>query len=598
MNIRARSLSSAAALVAIVLAGLIWTPLPAAAGNKLTLTVALPDGTPAPSNTDVEFLDSAGVPGTCPFIKPGTFSCNTSTVSSPSLLLKGGSLFGYTLSSNGRANVNGFTDFGVNQVFQAWGTSAEAQWSLAMPLQITLPMLNSANAMMDRTFEFPLTEFKIKPTLTYEFFNAKYNFTSGLGKLLPLLNYGGAGTATEGIQATLPGGITFNATAKALPMAKGTISRWTVQSGAGATTYQSNYAMYPGDLDAPGLILGVNKFLGRYLKTLHHEGSLLDSVNLLPFYSSSFLENGTRVSDELSLQATRLRTIKVQSFAISTIASILVNQPTAGSDLIALNILRSSLNHGVPCIDDCCITFVCGSDGSNCVQYGNQRVGSMFLKLLEESVYTGPTPTLSSILNASGKAPTGTISKYLIDDLKGVYNNTEIPFQKIELIKVKPFHNGPSFDLSYDLFNLKTGFTLPVPDDERFSVEIDSQTSGPQFLTKYPPPSTTETLKILTPTSFNGPDFFGKTVKFSVSTPQTLVVNRQFAGGIECAGSQTKRLSSIPAVLTPSATSFKIKTDKLLGGQPVTGAQYTISQSALDGPEIRAHYFVGTTCNY
>ncbi len=260
MNTRPWSFGLAAAIALTVL---VWMLSLAVAGDKLTVTVTFP----APSGTDVEFIDGSGKPGSCPFVKLGIFSCNTSGASTPYLLLNSGPMFGYALSLKGTANINGLTDFGVNQIYQAWSTTPEAQWaSPTPPLQTTQPMLNSANAMMDRTFELPLTELRIKPTLTYDFFKTKYNSPAAWAKCCRCSSTPEFG-ATEGVQATLPGWITYSATAEAITSTMGTISRWTVDSGAGATTYQSEYAMYPGNPDAPGLFTGINKFLGRYLKT-------------------------------------------------------------------------------------------------------------------------------------------------------------------------------------------------------------------------------------------------------------------------------------------------------------------------------------------
>jgi hypothetical protein len=575
----------------------IWTPGSAIAGH-LTVDVAQVDGTAAISSAQVEYLDLGGKLGDCVFKKLGKFLCDTKGAMAP-LLLKGGTLYGYSETLTGFANVNGLTDFGVNQIYQSWSTSPGLQWASPTPLRITTPMLNSANGLMDKTFLLPLTDFKIKPTLTYNFFSTKYNFTSGLGKLLPLLNYNGAGTATEAIGAALPGGVTFSAMAKANIVTRGTITNWTVSNGSGATTYQSAYGMYPAAPEAPAVYLGISKFLKRELATLHHEGALLDSFNLARFYSSSFLENGDEQTNYLDKQATWLRKVSVKSLSISSIASFRQDQPTTGSDLIAANILRVSLNHGVPCVDDCCITFECGSDGSNCLEYGNQRIGSFMLRLSSESDYSSPTPTLSDILSAGGIAPSGTLSSYLIDDLNGIYNSAIIPFTKTFNVQVKPIHNLPKFPLQYDAFYLKKVFTPPVPTADRFSVEIDPLGGGdPQTFTTYPPPSTTETVKILSPTSFNTGDFFGKTVKFTVSTPSTFVVNGEFAQGVECAGSNSKLLNPIPPVLSPNATSFKIKTDLKLGKDLVTGAAYRITQRALNGPEIRATYTIGAGCSF
>lgn len=501
-------------------------------------------------------------------------------------------------ASSGLANVNGLTDYAINNIYQAWNTSPSAQWSPGMPpLVITPAVLNSASVLLDVQFQQPMLAFQVKSPLTFDFFGSKFNSKSGLGKLLPQLSYTGVGTANEIIQMTLPGEAGFTASGTAVPSHLGTVGSWTVQAPRG-TTYQSAYAMYPSSPDAPAVYQGVNNFLKNFMATLKHEGKLLDADNL-NIYAPGFFNNGNNAMTQSWLDATRLRMIKVKGFSTGPIASFEEDVPSSGFDRIGINILRSTINHGVPCLDECCEYFVCGSDGSNCLEYGNQRIASFALRAFAQSIVSGSGPTTSTLLSPGGSAPGGTVSGYFIDDLSGIYNNTTIPLVKTRQITVKPFHNGSSFTLPYDYFKLDTPFTPPVPSSDRFSVDIQPPSGNPQSFAAFPPPSTTERLNLQSPTSFNLSDFVGKAVKFQFSRPQSFVVNSQFARGIECSSSQSKMLTPVPPVISPTAKSVTFKTDKTLGGSPIIGVRYTITQRPLrDGPEIKLNYVVGSSCNF
>jgi hypothetical protein len=587
-------LAFAAMAVAVML--ICRTAAAAPRAQQIKITVSLLQGTPAPSSLGVQFLDAGGTLGDCSSRKAGTFTCDTTGATAP-LLLKGGTLYGYSTSLTGNAAINGITDLGVNQIFQAWNTSPNEQWVPSTPpIQIPQPVLYSGNALLDRTFLQPLIDYKIKSPLTYDFFSSKYKFKSGLGKLLDNLSYSGIGTATEGVDTTLPGGISFGATMSAMSSVQGTLSRWTVQA-SGGISYQSAYAKFPVSPDAPAVFKGVQNFYNGFLGILKHEKSLLDASNLT-IYSSLFFNNGNDATTQSWIDATRLRDIKVKYFALGPIASFRENQPSLGNDLIGIDVFRYSMDHGIPCLDLCCEYFACGSDGSNCLLYGNQRIGSFRLSAALIAQLNGSSPSISSVLNTEGSGPAGTLDGYHISDLQGIFNNTPIPFQKTRSITVTPFHNGSSQTLDYDQFKLHTTYTPPVDYSDRFTVDISPILGSPQSFTAYPPSSTTEPFKLLSPSSTDLHDFLGKSVRFKFSLPDTFVVNRQSAIGIECTASDSKILNSIPPRLKPSAKSVKFKTDKQLNGDPVIGVEYRFTQSALDGPRTQFVYPVGVSCNF
>jgi hypothetical protein len=269
---------------------LICRPAAAEPRQQIKITVSLLGGSPAPRSTGVQFLDSTGAVGDCRSRKDGKFVCDTNGAVPP-LLLRGGSLFGYSPFQTGKAAINGISDLGLTQIYQSWNTSPSEQWVPSTPpIQIPQAVLYSSNALLDRTFLQPLIAYKIKSPLTYDFFSNKYKFKAGLGKLLDSLSYSGIGTATEGVDTTLPGGISFDATMSAMPTIQGTLSRWTVQA-SGGISYQSAYAKFPESPDLPLVFKGVQNFYGGFLDVLKHEKSLLDASNL-NIYSPLFFSNG------------------------------------------------------------------------------------------------------------------------------------------------------------------------------------------------------------------------------------------------------------------------------------------------------------------
>jgi hypothetical protein len=122
-----------------------------------------------------------------------------------------------------KAVINGITDLDINQIDQSWNTIPTEQWiSSRPPIQISQPMLLSANALPDHTFLERLIYYKIKSRLTYDFFSSKYRVKSDLRKLLADFSHRGVGTATESVDNMLRGGISFSATIFAMLAVMGT----------------------------------------------------------------------------------------------------------------------------------------------------------------------------------------------------------------------------------------------------------------------------------------------------------------------------------------------------------------------------------------
>ncbi len=108
------------------------------------------------------------------------------------------------------------------------------------------------------------------------------------------------------------------------------------QAPAG-TSQSSYYAYYPDETGAQSAYDGVGNFFKTYLATLKHEGKLLDSINLLPLYSSAFLNDGKNFDIETGFQATFLRTVKVSSLTRGAITVFLPNTPNSNNNVIGLD---------------------------------------------------------------------------------------------------------------------------------------------------------------------------------------------------------------------------------------------------------------------
>lgn len=568
-----------------------------AMGGNLTVQAELPNGALAPSNTPAAILDATGALGSCPSKKPGLFSCDTSNKKAPFLVMVG-SLFSWAPNPTGLNNVNLLTDNRINTIYQSWNTNALAQWSPGTPpLIIPQALLSSTNTQLNIEWQQVFLADGIKSPLTFDLWGSKFNSKAGLGKLLKELSSTGGGTAQQTIQTTF-GNTSFSATTTAFPMISGTLDAWTTEAPRG-TTYRSSYAMNPQSPDLALVFSGVQNAQKTEMGILKHERSLLDAPNLLPIFSQDYFQNGKDVTTETDIAATRLRTLVVKALTTGVIASFKKDFPSSGLDLIGFGIFKNAINHGVPCLDYCCEDYVCGPDLSNCVLYGNQKIGSAVLRNISELDIDGSGRTPFNYLKSGGSAPQNTISGYFIDDTGSLYNNNQIPFTMTRPITVKPFHNGSSFPLFFDDFSLQTPITPPVPSNDRFTIQIEPTSGNTQSITKYPPSSTTEQFNLTSPTSTNLSDFLGKTVKFKFSPPQTFVVNSQFARAVECTASQSKVVTGKPSPLKPTATSVSFKLDKTLGGDPIGGALFTITQRPVaEGPEVTLKYKLGISCTF
>jgi hypothetical protein len=113
---RAKKTLGLAALV--IAAALFSRALPAhAAGSTLVGVATTEIGQPLTAH-DIEIVDFSGHKTDIILTKPGVYKADTTNLPKP-LLIKGGNLFSYSVDGVGVANIDGFTDLVVNQIYES-----------------------------------------------------------------------------------------------------------------------------------------------------------------------------------------------------------------------------------------------------------------------------------------------------------------------------------------------------------------------------------------------------------------------------------------------------------------------------------------------
>jgi hypothetical protein len=584
------------ALIAFA-AGSLSISSPAAAKGQ-SLTVEVIDPSQAITNSTVQFVDTTGASGTCNLFKlrlgGGDFKCDTTNRVPPLLLLDqiagAGGLYSISETGIGTAIIDPITNIGIQEIYLGLGTSADLQWASTSPLPLTPPMLGSSVGLLDRTFAKPMVayNFPVQTALTYDFYTTKP--TSSFVRLMEHFDFTLATNAN--VQITLPGSIDYSATITPLPSVFGSSSRWSVEASTG-TSYFSAFAIYPNASNASSVYTGVGEYYTGLFGILKHEGSKLNANNLSSIYSPSYFNDGNNSLVQSELDATRLRQLKVSQYSVGTIASLQNDVPTSGSSLIRANVLRISTDHGVPCTDECCVSLVCSS--GVCLDYGDQRIARIGLDWVSATESSGGSPSNSFYLNATGSAPTGTLSGLTIDDLSGIYPSVSIPFTQTRDITIKPLYNEPGSTLGYDFYGLHAVIVPPVPPSDRFTFDPIPITGSVPSTTLFPPSSTTELFNLIKAPEQLG-DFLGKKAKFEWKLPLTMLVTGQSISGDECNADQTQQVNSKP--VSPGATSATLAFDKALGGHPITGVDFHITQRSFDGPTLRYSFNLGTSCSF
>ncbi len=104
--------------VLVVVAALLLRALPAhAAGSTLIGVATTETGQPLTAHS-IEIVDFSGHKTDIILTKPGVYKADTTNLPKPPLI-KGGNLFSYSVDGVGVANIDGFTDLVVNQIYES-----------------------------------------------------------------------------------------------------------------------------------------------------------------------------------------------------------------------------------------------------------------------------------------------------------------------------------------------------------------------------------------------------------------------------------------------------------------------------------------------
>ena len=558
-------------------------------------------GLPVVTHSMIELLPSTGgTPLQVLTTAPGVYKANT-TGMAPPILIKANDIFGYSLTGSGIANVTPETDAVVNQIYQAgFGTNAATLFGLGSPINLTPVQFQTELSLFKDVFQKPYAFYKI-PT-TFNPFTTKISYSGGFKNFLSDTTYNGIGTSTQTIASTL-GTLDWTANLTADSLNKWSTSVWQVQVGAsGPLSGSYGYTVIPTDPNAGATYGGVNNFYKTtFLPILKHEGKLLDDINLLfpkPFYDTNFLNSGKSSVIQSEFDATKWRPEKFLSINVGRILSYSASNPDPSHNTIRVAVDYTINRNGGTFLRRAFEDFICGSDGTGCVFYGNQQLGGTCseIKVDSDSIISG-LPTAVQELRATLTSPSGSFSSVDLSDALGSYFTDAPMTMSTKTILLQPVHNIPPISYFQDEFRLKTTLSAPFVYDNQFtyvaqpgSVSFDSYvlgyTSEPANWLS-PDPNGTHLLsdfKIGTPI----------TVKFQ--PPLTFVPLRLELNGTACNGTNSTDLSSVQKFIKPTATSGSVVVPKQVQGLDTTGFELRLRYEGLYGQNSFFKYGVGAPC--
>jgi hypothetical protein len=430
------------------------------------------------------------------------------------------------------------------------------------------------SSLINNVYGLAHADFKIKPNL--DLFTTKFTLGKpGFGALLTKSTFTGFGTPIENVTATLSNSA-LAGTFTADNSAHWSWANWTQTASSSSSVSGSlDYTVIP---KLPGTAIaynGVNSFLqGPYLKKLKFEGKLLDSINLIPFYAPSYLNDGKDVPTETAFAATDLRQVKLSNFNLGQLRDYEENVPDSSHVRIAVDVSYNEFKSGVNLFKRRVNYFYCLNDGTGCQFGGNQQLGGTEAGLKWESFsFSSSPPTSSETIKGSFFAPVTTFSSVQLSDNDLSYFNNNLMNHTTKTIVLRPLHNGPTVNYFKDDFRLSAAVVTPFVYDN-FLI-FDGTLSGPPFSTsynKFAAGRTNETINWQKPFldgSHQLTDFkLGKPITVNWNLPITYTVIRADLEGTACNSTTSIDLSSVQSVIKPTATRASIIVPSTVMGQP------------------------------
>jgi hypothetical protein len=584
--------------VLVIAAALLLSALPADAGPSELVGVATTEtGQPLTAHS-IEIVDFSGHTTDIILNKPGVYKADTTNLPKP-LLLKGGNLFSYSVDGVGVANIDGFTDLVVNQIYETQGTSAALQFASLTPLAITPVQLQVTSSLVRNSLQQPFSDFNIKANV--DFFTPKFGFNSGFGKLLDHSTFSGIGTAIESVQLNLRSGANWNASFHA--MSGGTWTQW-MTTGGGATSGSFDYTKVPTATTTNRDYINVGTFLKtQWFPTFKHEGKLLDSTNVLPLLDTNYLNSGFDRNTQASRYATDFRTLKFSpTFDLGVIRSYKINFPDSNHNLIGVNYTFTKTEFGVKLPERSSEIFKC--DSTSCIPYGNQQLGGTEARIKWDTYSIDRNPPLSfGTLKTSFFTPKNTYTSIRVSDFSNTFFNNSLmdgPFPKT--LNLQPTHGGPIVPFLKDEFSLFAG-VLPPPFvySDFFTFDGNLNPSGSTSYMRFAGGYTWENVNWRKPFldgSHQLNDFhLPATINVKYDLPLTYPVFRVQLDGTACSNAGILKLDGVKKVIPLNAKNASIKIPKDVSGQPTNGFIIGLGIEGPYGQSSELQYVVGSGCS-
>jgi hypothetical protein len=551
-------------------------------------------GQPLPAHSMINLVDSTGNAWNVTTTVAGAYKATTTGKVAP-ILINAQDIYGLSLTGSGIANVTPYGDAVLGQTYQALNTSTATQFA-SPTLKLAPIQLQTELSLFKDVFQQPYAFYKISPT--FNPFTTKFTFTGAYKNFLSEITYTGFGTSDQTISSTL-GTLDWSATLTADSINQWSNAQWWVRSGpTGPYSGSYGYTTIPTDPSAGVTYAGVNTFYKTtFLPTLKHEGKLLDDFNLAfpkPFYDSTYLDGGKGAFVESEFDANSWRQERFLKVNVGRIISYFPNQPDSSHNLIGVAVDYTISRNGGTYVRPAVENFICGSDGTGCLLYGDQQLGSTCTSIcLSSSSFIAGIPTPVVTLRGRLTTPTGTFVGVDLSDSDSSYF-TFAPMTVItKTLSIKPVHTLPPITYLQDDWSLRTPITPPFSYTDQFSYFADSD-SYSNYVLGY----TTEPIDWLSPDpngSHTLSDFhLGVPTVVKWNPPLTYIPLRVRLDGIACNSTQSIRLNSVQKFIAPTAKTGSIIIPKTVLGSPTTDFKIGVGYEGPYGKRASYEYGVGT----